>query len=92
MTKFGKSEKTGLSGLLFRNIRFYQFQGNTKEGAKLEDLKIQCVLRHGKGLKGIKEPRWKKSKPKAEVAKTGLSGLGYRSIRFFPKRESTIRV
>jgi hypothetical protein len=25
MTKFGKSEKTGLSGLLFRNIRFCQF-------------------------------------------------------------------
>jgi hypothetical protein len=25
MTKFDKSEKTGLSGLLFRNIRFCQF-------------------------------------------------------------------
>jgi hypothetical protein len=31
-------------------------------------------------LKGIKEPRWKKSKPKAEVTKTGLSGVGYQSI------------
>jgi hypothetical protein len=77
MTKFGKSGKTGLFGLLFRTIRFWQFQGKTKERVKLKDLKIQCVLRHGKGLKGIKEPRWKKSKPKAEAAKTGLSGFGY---------------
>jgi hypothetical protein len=35
-------------------------------------LKIQDVLRHEKGLKGVKEPRWKKSKPEAEVIKTGL--------------------
>jgi hypothetical protein len=33
-------------------------------------------------LKGIKEPRWKKSKPKAEVAKTGLSNFEYRSVQF----------
>jgi hypothetical protein len=33
-------------------------------------------------LKGVKEPRWKKSKPKAEVAKTGLPDFGYQSIRF----------
>jgi hypothetical protein len=29
----------------------------TKEGAKLEDLKIQGVLKLEKGLKGIKRPR-----------------------------------
>jgi hypothetical protein len=52
------------------------------EGAKLKDLKIQDVLRHRKILKGIKEQRWEKSKPKADVAKTGLSSFGYRSIRF----------
>jgi hypothetical protein len=52
------------------------------EGAKLEGLKLQGVLRHEKILKGIKEPRWKKSKPKAEVAKTGLFGFGYWSIQF----------
>jgi hypothetical protein len=32
-------------------------------------LKIQGVLRHGKGLTNIKELRWKKSKPKAELQK-----------------------
>jgi hypothetical protein len=82
MIKFGKYEKTRLSGFLFRIIRFWQFQGKTKEGAKLEDLKIQGILRHGKGLKGIKEPRWKKSKPKAKAAKIGLSNFGYQSIQF----------
>jgi hypothetical protein len=41
MIKFGKSKKTGLSGLPFQNIRFWQFQSKTEEGAKLEDLKIQ---------------------------------------------------
>jgi hypothetical protein len=39
-------------------------------------------LRHGKGLKSIKKPRWKKSKPKAEAAKIGLSGFGNQNIRF----------
>jgi hypothetical protein len=37
MTKFGKSGKTRLSGSLFRNIRFWQFQYKTKEGTRLED-------------------------------------------------------
>jgi hypothetical protein len=82
MTKFGESGKTELSSFLFQNIRFWQCQGKTKEGAKLEDLKIQCILRHGKGLKSINTSRWKKSKPKVEAAKTGLSDFGYRSIRF----------
>jgi hypothetical protein len=75
MTKFHESTKTGLSDLLFWNIRCWQFQDKTNEGARLEDLKIQGVLRYGKGLKSIKEPRWNKSKPKAEAAKTGLSSL-----------------
>jgi hypothetical protein len=44
------------------------------EEAKLKELKIQGVLRHGKGLRSIKEPRWKESKPKAEAAKTGWPG------------------
>jgi hypothetical protein len=34
----------------------WQFQSKTKEGAKLEDLKIQGVLKKEKGLKGIKGP------------------------------------
>jgi hypothetical protein len=41
---------------------------------------MQDVLRYRKGLKSIKEPIWKKSKPEAEIVKTGLSGFGYRSI------------
>jgi hypothetical protein len=36
-TKFGESGTTGLSSLLFQNIRFSQFQDKTKEGAKFED-------------------------------------------------------
>jgi hypothetical protein len=66
MIKFGKSEKIGLPDLLFRNIRFLQFQVESKKGSKLEDLKIQDVLRHGKGLRSINEPIWKKSKPKPQ--------------------------
>jgi hypothetical protein len=31
-------------------------------GAKLEDLKIQGVLKQGKGPKGIKTLKWKKIK------------------------------
>jgi hypothetical protein len=49
-------------------------------------LKIHDVLRHGKRKESIKESRWKKFKPKVEAAKTGLSGLGYQSIRFFQNR------
>jgi hypothetical protein len=37
MTKFGKSEKIGLSSLPFRNIRFRQVQSKTEKEAKLED-------------------------------------------------------
>jgi hypothetical protein len=57
MTKFGKSGKIRLSSLLFRNIRFQQFQSKAKEEAKFEDLKIQGVLKQEKGLKGIKGSR-----------------------------------
>jgi hypothetical protein len=86
MTKFGKSRKldhpvsySGLSG-------FSSFQNRNRKWATLEDLKIQDVLRYGKGLKGIKELIWKKSKVEAEVAKTGLSIFGYRSIQFSQNR------
>jgi hypothetical protein len=48
MTKFGKAEKIGCSGFLFRIVWFWQFQYKTKEGARLEDLRIQGILRHGK--------------------------------------------
>jgi hypothetical protein len=57
MTKFGKSRKTGLSGLLFWNIQFWQFQSKAKEEAKFKDLKIQSILKQENGLKGIKGPR-----------------------------------
>jgi hypothetical protein len=86
MTKFGKSGKTGPSSFLFQTIQFWQFQNKIKEEAKLEDLKIQCVLKHEKGLKGIKGPGWKKMMQEVKVAKTGLSGFGYRSILFFQNR------
>jgi hypothetical protein len=57
MTKFGKAGKIGLSNLPNRSIRFWQFQSQIKEGAKLEDLNIQSVLKVEKGLKSIKGPR-----------------------------------
>jgi hypothetical protein len=57
MTKFGKSEKIRLSGLLFRNIRFWRFQSEAKEETKFKDLKIQGALKQEKGLKGIMGPR-----------------------------------
>jgi hypothetical protein len=71
MTKFSSSEKIRPSDFRFRTIQFQQFQDKTKEGAKLKDLKIQDVLRHEKGLKSIKKPRWKKFKPKDKTAKIG---------------------
>jgi hypothetical protein len=36
-----------------------------------------------KALKDIKVSRYKKIKQEGEVAKIGLSGFGYQSIRFF---------
>jgi hypothetical protein len=57
MTKFGRAGRTGCSGFLFRTVRFWQFWNMNMTRAKLEDLKIQGVLKQGKGLKGIKGPR-----------------------------------
>jgi hypothetical protein len=62
MTKFGKAEKIGCSGLLFRIARFQQFQNMNMTHVKLEDLKIQGVSKQENGLKGIKGPKWKKIK------------------------------
>jgi hypothetical protein len=67
----------GLSG-------FSGFQNRKR--AKIEDSKIQGILTHGKLLKDIKEPRLRKSKPKAKVTKIGLSDFEYRSIRFSQSR------
>jgi hypothetical protein len=61
---------------------FSSYQSRNREGARLEDFKTHGVLRHVKILKGNKEPRWKKSRPKAEVAKIELSNFGYWSSRF----------
>jgi hypothetical protein len=49
MTKFEKAEKTRLSGLRNRNIRFCQFQNKITEEAKFEDLNIQEYLKCEKG-------------------------------------------
>jgi hypothetical protein len=40
-------------------------------------LKIQGILRHGKGLRNIREAGWKKSKLKAKVTKIGWFGFGF---------------
>jgi hypothetical protein len=57
MTKFGKAVKIGLSSFPNQSIWFWQLQSKTEEGAKLEDLKIQCILKQENGLKGIEGPR-----------------------------------
>jgi hypothetical protein len=92
MTKFGKGDKTGCSSFLFRIVRFWHIQVKTKGVAKLEDLKIQCVLRHGKGLRSIKEARWNKFKPKAKGTKTGWSVFGFQRARFSQNRYNLINV
>jgi hypothetical protein len=51
-----------------------------KAGAKLVDLKIQCVLKEEEGIKGIKGLRWTKIKQEAEVTKTGLSGFLFQRV------------
>jgi hypothetical protein len=61
---------------------FGSFQSRNREGAELEDLKIQGALKDEKGLKRTKGPRWKKTEQEVEVIKTLLSGFGYRSIWF----------
>jgi hypothetical protein len=62
---------------------FGNFQSQTKEGAKLEDSKIQGVLKLGKRVKGIKGLRYKKIKQEAKVTKIGPSGLPNWTIQFF---------
>jgi hypothetical protein len=48
-----------------------------RTGAKLEDSKIQGVLKQGKEPKGIKELKWKEIKQGCKVVKIGLSGFGF---------------
>jgi hypothetical protein len=79
-------KKPDYSVCYFRTSGFDSFRIKPNKELNPKILKIQGVLRHEKGLKGIKEPRWKKSKPKAEAVKTGLSGLGNWTIWFFLKR------
>jgi hypothetical protein len=86
MTKFGMSRKPDYSVSYSGLSSFDSFQNRNRIGATLEDLKIQEVLRHGEILKGAKEPRWRKSIPKAEVTKTVLFNFGYRSIWFSQNR------
>jgi hypothetical protein len=59
---------------------FGSFLNRNRTRATLEYLKVQDILRHGKGLKGNKEPIWRKSKAEAKVAKTRLSSFGYWSV------------
>jgi hypothetical protein len=64
-------------------LKIWQVYRRIKARATLEDLNVQGVLSHGKTLRGVKEPRWKKSKPKVEGPKTGLSGFGFQNIWVF---------
>jgi hypothetical protein len=48
MAKFGKAGKTRLPSLTNWSIQFWQFQSKTEEEAKLEDFKIQHVLKQEK--------------------------------------------
>jgi hypothetical protein len=73
LTKFGKAGKTGCFDFLFRTVRFQQFQNIKKAGAKLRDLKIQCVLKQEDGLKGIKGLRWTKIKQEVKSRKNRIA-------------------
>jgi hypothetical protein len=86
MTKFVESGKQECPVSYFGPFGFGNIRVKPSMELNSKDLKIKCVLRHGKGLKGIKNPGWKKSKPKAEAAKTGLFNFGYWSIRFSQNR------
>jgi hypothetical protein len=57
---------------LRKPVQFWQFQVKIKEGAKLEDLKTQDVLRYRKGLRNIKKPRWKKIQAKSRSRKNRM--------------------
>jgi hypothetical protein len=70
---------SGLSG-------FRRFSEQQHDMSYTEDLKIQDVLRHEKGLKGIKEPRWKKSKPEVEVAKNWTVRFWITEYPIFPEQ------
>jgi hypothetical protein len=76
MTKFGKSEKIGPSGFSFRTVRFRQFQSKAKEEAKLEDLKIQGVLKQEKGAKRHQGTKIEESQVRSRSCKNqGVSGF-----------------
>jgi hypothetical protein len=86
MTKFGRFGKTGPSGFLFQSIRFWQVQRRIKIGAKLKYLKIRCVFRLGKRLRGAMEPRWKNSKPRANGRKNWTAWFWILKYSVFPEQ------
>jgi hypothetical protein len=61
-------KKLDYSICYFETSGFNSFRIKSRKEVDL-DLKIQGVLRHEKGLKSIKESKWKKSKPKVKAAK-----------------------
>jgi hypothetical protein len=77
MTKFGKAEKTGCFSFLLQIVRFWQFQTQTKQGARIEDLKIQGEFKHGKGRQALKDQdkRMKSQKPDGPILNFGGSGF-----------------
>jgi hypothetical protein len=54
MAKFSQAGKTGLSDLPNQSIQFWQFQRQTKEGAKLEDPRCFEARRRTKRHQGTK--------------------------------------
>jgi hypothetical protein len=82
MTKFGKAEKTGCFSFLLQIVRFWQFQTQTKQGARIEDLKIQGEFKHGKGRQALKDQDKRNSRQKDEVAKTGWSDFEFWRVWF----------
>jgi hypothetical protein len=68
------------SGFLFQTVQFWQFQTQTEEGAKIEDLKIQGEFNYEKEGKALKDQDKRNSSQKDEVAKVGWSGFGFRRV------------
>jgi hypothetical protein len=67
-------------------IRFWQFLSKVKERDNTKKLEAQMSFKHGKGGKGIKEPKQRRLEPKAEATKTGCSGLGFWMVSVFLNR------
>jgi hypothetical protein len=73
-------------GFIFQIVRFWQFQTQTKEWARIGDLKIQGEFDHGKRRQGTEGPRTKKFKLKGWSHKNQMVQFWISEGPIFSKR------